>query len=418
MSWRKLALYAFFLLMMIIFYQYQKARLAKIKERQEKEKQICKLKTEDVFSIKLKNKYGNFEIKKENERWRLKQPVDDWADKFTIQGILDTITKAKAERTITPVPDKLLPYGLDKPRIEINLMAKKASFNLFLGSDTPDATKVYALTSKKKAIYLLPSSLVFSLNKDLDDLRDKRILDFDPIKVIKVNIKTSEKNILLEKENNQWYLKMPFKAKADKDEVEDVLYRLQTERAKGFEEKIKIKSELEIEISEKEKNHWLKLFKEKDKILAKSSYRPVVMILRKELWDELTKTPETFKDRHFIKFDQEKVKKVEIVYAGKKLKAIKKENKWAIEPKKMAEDYEIDFLISDLLNLKYLPKKIEKPKEFPLSKAEVKLWDNKKIILSLKCFEDKACIWVEYKDKFYAVDKKFLESFPHKMREG
>jgi len=418
MTWRKLALYLIFLLVMVAFYFYQHAKLERIRESREKAKLIYTVDTEEIKKVKLKNEYGTFTLKKQKDKWQLTKPITDWAEDWTVSELLDTITKIKADQKISPLPQDISPYGLDRPRIEVSLYTKAKTFFLQLGSDTPDGAHVYALTGDKQAIYLLGSSLVWTLNKKLEDLRDKRIFDFDPARVIKVAIKRENINIILKKEKNLWELKSPFTAKADKDEVEDLLYRLQTERIKSFQE-VKFTPELSVEIWQTgvQKPIWLKLKKEKGRLIGRSNYHPTSFILTKDLWQGLAKVPETFKDRHIVHFEKEDIARVEITYGQRHVRARRKGEKWLVEPKDMAEDYEIEFLLADLLNLKYLPKKISPP-AFTSAQAEVKLWDKKgQEVLDLSFFKDEQYAWIRFKNKYYPVNQNIWESFPQKMKK-
>ena len=55
MTWRKLALYLIFLLVMVAFYFYQHAKLERIRESREKAKLIYTVDTEEIKKVKLKN---------------------------------------------------------------------------------------------------------------------------------------------------------------------------------------------------------------------------------------------------------------------------------------------------------------------------------------------------------------------------
>lgn len=418
MSWRKLALYLFFLLIMVVFYRYHHAKLERIRESREKAKLICALKAEKINKIRLRNEYGTFDLERKKDKWRLTKPITDWAEGWTVSELLDTITKAKADQKISPLPQDISPYGLDKPRIEVSLYTKAKTFFLQLGSDTPDSAHVYALTGDKQAIYLLDSRLVWTLNKKLEDLRDKRIFDFDPARVIKIAIKGENTNIILKKEKNLWKLEAPFVARADDGEVEDLLYTLQTERIKSFKQ-VKYTPELKVEIWQTgvQKPIWLKLKKEKERLIGESNYHPTSFILNKDLWQSLSRSPAFFKDRHILHFKKEDIAQVEITYGQRHVRARRKGEKWLVEPKGMAKSYEIEFLLADLLNLKYLPKKFSPP-AFTSAQAEVKLWDKKgQEVLNLSFFKDKQCVWVKVKNKYYPVNKNIWESFPQKMKK-
>jgi len=418
MSWRKIFIYLFFLVIISALYSYQQVKTRKTQQIKEQEKQICPFKkVEEIKSYTLKTEYGLFQLERKGKKWWLTSPVSDWANFVTSSQLLETIVNSKVERKITPLPKDISPYGLDRPRIEVNLTSDKKTWGLKLGGDTPDGRRVYAITTDKKAIYLFPNSLFWSLNKRLGELRDKHIIEFDPVKVTRLSFQGKEIHLTLEKHKNQWYIKQPFKAKADNDEVENLLYRLQAEQIKAFIKK-GVSPQLKIELWEDidKPPYWLKLTLEKEELIGQSNYHPSWFTLRKDLWKDIIKKPEILKDRHFVKFNKEKVDKVEIIYGKKQLLAQKNKAKWEIKPKNLAKAYEIDFFLEDLLNLKYLPEKIT-PSALASWQARVKLWNKKaQLVLDMKCYKHKDQSWVKYKDRFYRVNNNFWGNFPQNMK--
>ena len=231
-------------------------------------------------------------------------------------------------------------------------------------------------------------------------------------------IKQGEKTIELVKEKNKWQVKQPFVAKGDKEEIEDLLFTLQTERITAFKE-AKIKPQLEVDIwqTNDKSPRWLQLALEKDKLLGKSNYHPASFTLAKELWQRLTRPAAYYKDRHFIHFNKDEVAKIEIRYKDKHLVAKRQGKNWTIKPEGMAEVYELDFLLGDLNDLKYLPEK-KIPPPFTSALAEVKLWNkNNQLILNLLYFKEKEETWIKKDKKYYPVKETVWDSFPEKLKE-
>ncbi len=417
MSWRKLSLYLFFLFIMALFYVHQQARIKRLKGKKEAAQHICHLQKEAVTQMELKNEFGNCRLRLTKGKWRLVSPISDWADTVEIDNMIDTVLKAKIQKEIKPIPKRLDPFGLESPRIQLTLKTPKKSFYLKLGSNTPNNMYVYALNGDGKAIYLLKASLIFTLNKKADDLRDKRLLLFDPAKVLKIEIRQAEKSIRLLKEGDIWQLQAPYSAKADGDEVDNLLFNFQTARIKHFD-RLKFKPQVEIKIwqTNDKSPRWLKLALKGKELWGISSYHCQGFVLGKDLWDYVTRPADFYKDRHFIHFDKKEVAKVEISFHNRTLIAKRTDKGWSVVPK-LAEDYEIDFLLDDLADLKYLPSK-KPPPPFTSPQARVKLWDKKgKLILTLSYFEIKNQTWIKFNNKYYMVKNTVWDSFPSKLKQ-
>jgi hypothetical protein len=153
------------------------------------------------------------------------------------------------------------------------------------------------------------------------------------------------------------------------------------------------------------------------KLLGKSNYHPASFTLAKELWQRLTRPAAYYKDRHFIHFNKDEVAKIEIRYKDKHLVAKRQGKNWTIKPEGMAEVYELDFLLGDLNDLKYLPEK-KIPPPFTSALAEVKLWNkNNQLILNLLYFKEKEETWIKKDKKYYPVKETVWDSFPEKLKE-
>ena len=412
---RRLGIYLLILILLVAFYYLHEERRGK--ERRQEGQKLFTFDPKAVDKLLLENSYGKFEFVRRGKKWWINRPIKDFADSYKIGQIIDNFASTEIRKKIYPLPSDLGPYGLKEPRFKVSIFSKKGTYLLSLGEDTPNHAHIYSMTKERKAIYLLPIHLKYLLNKDIGEFRDKAILDFDPQKVKRISLGLPKEKVVLVK-GKSWQILTPFKEAADQDEVEDFLYHIRDGRALNFiKTHFRPKVNIEIWVDEEKEPLWLKIGRG-EKVYVKSSYHPDEMVVEDTFLKDLPKSAMIFKRRYIFNFDKESVSKIEIQFGNKKL-FCKKEKKWKITPTKLAKDYEIEFFLSDLKNLKYLPENIKRPKGLSSPLAGIKLWDkNGKKIVEAKCFKgNKDICWIETNNKFYPIKSDFFESFPEKLKE-
>jgi hypothetical protein len=117
---------------------------------------------------------------------------------------------------------------------------------LLLGRQTPVGANSYAKEGASDAVYTVQTYKAQSFDKALDDLREKRILDFDTAAIRRVEARWPEGRVVLERsgaggdgaaaesELGAWRLVSPLETRADGEVVDDLLSDLSFLRAKGF----------------------------------------------------------------------------------------------------------------------------------------------------------------------------------------
>jgi len=94
----------------------------------------------------------------------------------------------------------------------------------------------YASVVGEKPVYAVPSFRVNALSKAFDDLRDKRILQFDSAAVERLSASWPGGRVELARQEGEWRIGAPVEGAADADALEDLLSNLSFLRASGFED--------------------------------------------------------------------------------------------------------------------------------------------------------------------------------------
>lgn len=190
-------------------------------------KNVVDIAKDDVTRVSLKNKQGSFGIEKSGDAWKLFQPSQAKADGGTVDTLLYAVQDLKADEFIDkPQPDQA--YGLNTPQVEVAVTTKAATTKLLLGKRTADSLNVFAKVDGESTVYRVPTSIVDSLNKGLNELRDKTVVKFDRKDLKRFSIMRDGKTLTIEHTGkDKWSITEPEKCDADSGKLSTTLYALE-----------------------------------------------------------------------------------------------------------------------------------------------------------------------------------------------
>ncbi|MCZ7587244.1 MAG: DUF4340 domain-containing protein [Deltaproteobacteria bacterium] len=117
-----------------------------------------------------------FAVEKTGEdQWRVKEPFDDDADKYAVQGMTATLRTARADRVLEDPESDLINYGLDKPRLWATIRSGGAETTLQFGANHRIGNSIFAKLGDAPAVMVVPMSVYDAVAKSPDDFRDKTI---------------------------------------------------------------------------------------------------------------------------------------------------------------------------------------------------------------------------------------------------
>ncbi|RLD40622.1 MAG: hypothetical protein DRI88_13395 [Bacteroidetes bacterium] len=352
------------------------------KEKEEKkliEKKIFFIPEEKVSYVSIKNGEKKIECFKEKGKWKIK-PGNFDADSNEIKNLIDNILKIEKERKLEGV-ENLDEFGLGKKNKKITVGNSGEKFSLIIGEETPTGSYYYGTTDNKNIFLVSKWNINDIIEKNVFDLRDKRIIPakIEKEKIEKIEIKKGRNRYVIERKNKKWEIIYPLKDLADKNEVENIISDILEKKVKSFEKKeTEISTSAYIKISSEGKEYSLFLGKEKDgKIFAKNSIKPWVFTIDKEILDDIPESIDDLREKDVFTFEKENVVAVEIENKNGKFTLIKKDNGWRIEKsKKKISKEKVDNFLDDLKFIeidKFLKFSKENLKKYGLLNPDVKV---------------------------------------------
>lgn len=209
------------------------------RERTEAEKRVFRdVAADDIVLITLRTRDAQeARLERVEGAWKLLAPLSFPADGTAADGIAGSLARLSSEATVDD-PAGPAEYGLDAPP-KIRFRAGDRDFVLRVGDKTPIGASSYVAGAEDTPVYVVPTFEVASLDKTLDELRDRRPLRFDREAAVELRVRWRNGSARLvrdEQDPEAWRLVEPLAAAADARTVSRALSDLEFLRAVGFED--------------------------------------------------------------------------------------------------------------------------------------------------------------------------------------
>ncbi len=420
--------------------------------------------TQDLESISIESKQlqESVNILRQNNNWFIDKPIQWPANNFSVNQIIHQLNSLKESAKFTydeliETDQNLKDFGLDDPKLIINLRRGSKSLNLLVGNSTPLGNKLYLYLPQEEAIYVVESDLLKDKVLNIKDLYRKQIFDIPNFEIDALNyqFQTSEKNnrgqlsVRLEKNINDhsWQFASPLKVEADALLVSKMIQALTSTEIEKF---------LPIEIVDSDmlgfENPYLKLSLQGNKrrntlivgnavsnpnnhknYYAKLESNPTIFTVKADEYDQFIQAHKDLREKNFISLNTNGISTVDILDTKNHTKLQKLENnEWQVLPlneitptKSFQADSEvIDNFIKNLNTLRAVDFFADNPTEedlnalnFNQALLEILVFSNEENVLTLSAVqhpevESLLLVKTENYPTIYSIDKvSFLNRF-------
>lgn len=193
----------------------------------------------DISEFWISNKADNLEVRvvRGEDGWKILQPLVTKGDKKAIEEYLKVIVTARKDAILfaRPEPKKLKELGLDDPKIELGLKVAGKETVIVFGDKGPTLNVSYAMFKGNPEVYRVHSDLRTESDKSVYALRDKTIIDFDPVKMTRLEIVQKGKTrVVIEQDNGKWNMLEPSRGIASMEKVLETLYAIKNGKIMAF----------------------------------------------------------------------------------------------------------------------------------------------------------------------------------------
>lgn len=161
-------------------------------------------------------------VKGNADKWQITKPQPLNADQDAVNSLLSTLSNLNADRVVEDKASNLTEYGLEDPAASVDLgTSDHNQRKLLLGDSTPAGSDVYAMLSGDPRVFTIGSFDKNSIDKGLNDLRDKHLLTVDPDKVSQVAFEKKGQTIEFARIKGGWQILKPQPLRADNSAVDE-----------------------------------------------------------------------------------------------------------------------------------------------------------------------------------------------------
>jgi hypothetical protein len=323
---------------------------------------ILKLDQNSITKLELKKKDAPpILLTKSGSDWKITEPKPFAADQTTVSSLLSTVSSLDSERLVEDKSSNLERYGLASPAFELDITGKdNKEQRLLLGDETPAGSGVYAALAGDPRVFTIAEYRKTSLDKTLNDLRDKRLLTVSPDKVSRFEIAGKNGDIEFGHNKDEWQILKPKPMRADTFAVSELVRKL-TDAHIDFSTTDKTATETEsafakdasvatVKLTDESSTQQLQIRKAKDVYYAKSSLVDGIYKIDSSLADAIDKKVDDFRDKKLFDFGYSEPNKLEIHSSAKTYSLMRGGQDWWDNGKKMDED-SVRSVISSLRDL-------------------------------------------------------------------
>ena len=159
--------------------------------------------------------------------WKITEPQPFGADQTVVSGILSTLSSLNSERVVEEKATDPKQYGLGQPAFQLDITEKDhKTQRLLIGDDTPTGGAAYAMLAGDPRVFTMATYAKTSLDKSLNDLRDKRLLTVNPDKISRLELVRKNQDIELGRNQDEWQVLKPKPLRADSFQVSELIRKL------------------------------------------------------------------------------------------------------------------------------------------------------------------------------------------------
>jgi len=190
---------------------------------------ILKLDEGTITKVELKKKNAEPIVltKSNSGTWQIALPKPLNADQSAVSSVISTLSSLNSDRLVGDKVADVRQYGLDYPSLEVDITEKDTKAQrLLIGDETPAGSAVYAMVGDDPRVFTMAGYKKTSIDKSLNDLRDKLLLTTTADKISRVQLIRKDQEIEFGRNKDEWQILKPRPLRADSIQVGELVRQL------------------------------------------------------------------------------------------------------------------------------------------------------------------------------------------------
>ncbi len=254
------------------------------------------------------------------QHWEIESSGPYLASSNAVGGMLSTLSDLRATRVIEEKPANLSTYGLSDPDFRLEVGEKAgATTTLTFGDPAPAGGGVYARVSGDSRVFLVSGWTKSNLDKNVDDLRDKRLLPVDADTVANFSLIQPKQTIHFVRAHHGWEIEQPQTYRTDTFQVDDLLNQVVDARwlattvpAKAAAAFAHGRPVASVELDGSTGKQTEEIREDEGKYYAKSSVAPGVWEIDAAVGEAVSRNLDSFRNKQVFGFGYTDPAKIEV----------------------------------------------------------------------------------------------------------
>jgi Domain of unknown function (DUF4340) len=170
------------------------------------------------------------ELQKQQGKWEIVKPAKYQADAERVRQLLSSMAGARIDDFTSDNPSNVAEYGLDKPEVTVSVFTGPGNSRESLEFGKKEAGKgkdaYYVRRGEAPNVYTVHSYVFTDVDKQLNDLRDRTVLAFEPNNVEQVKFSGGKSFALARQGKDRWTETDGAKSEGDPVKVKQFLDRI------------------------------------------------------------------------------------------------------------------------------------------------------------------------------------------------
>jgi hypothetical protein len=331
----------------VYYFDWQRGQKEAAKAVEDKSKPAFTAQSGDISALTISYpadaKSQTIQMEKRGDSWEITQPIQTGADEPSVEGIVEELATARVSQTEPGAPDRLKAYGLEPPAVLLDFQLKNGTkHSLKLGKKDFTGVSVYAVADNAKDVALLPESLLVSVDKPLQELRDRAVLHIASDQVNSFELKNGTREVAAKGKDGDWRFSKPAATGGDTEAISSLLTTVANAKM------VTIASETAEKLSSygltspaitftatdaKGKTATLLVGKkEGDEYFARDASRPTIFRINQDLYKKLAENYGDLRDKRIVQFDPANISHVEVHNSNGAVELTRKnESEWIFD---------------------------------------------------------------------------------------
>jgi Domain of unknown function (DUF4340) len=341
---------------------HRKSNAEAAKPKDDSAPPILKLDENSLTKLELRKKDAPaILLEKNGSEWKITEPKSFAADQSAVSSIVSSVASLNSERLVDDKSSDLHRYGLAHPSFEVNVTGKdNKTERLLLGDDAPAGNAVYAALAGDPRVFTIAGYTRSSINKGLNDLRDKRLLTVNADKISRVEIAGKNGDVEFGRNKDEWQIVKPKPMRADNEAVSELVRKLTDARMDITDSATTVKETSSafgrgtivatINVTGESSTQILQIRKSKESYFAQSSVVDGVYKIGSDLAAAVDKKVEDFRNKKLFDLGYADPNRLDIHSGSKSYSLMRGGQDWWDNGKKM-DEASMRSLITGLRNL-------------------------------------------------------------------